>query len=225
MKTAVANPPSVVRGVFDGEPGCNGCDDPINFDKNIDITLLENFLAPILVDVKELPVSLNQRREANFRHYTSPLDAEVSNTVGSVRDVESKDYFWVVQVASIYESFETKDNDYEKPFLNLNWKLGYSAFLGNDGPSVIYQEEVRDISNNSTVPVGTEFVTNFLATVTSHEILHRFFGLHAGTGQAKKVWEHGIMDGINALIQEPNELAIELSGVQRIWIQGRRSPR
>ena len=128
----------------------------------------------------------------------------------------------MVQIAAIYEAFAAKDNDENLPFFDGSWTLGYSAFLAYDGPSVIYQEEIRDVSLNSSLPPGSEFVDNFLATVVAHEILHRFFGEHYAP---PKVWEHGIMDGKGALVKEPNEADIVLSGIQRQWIQGRRSPR
>ena len=222
MKTATNATPPGNRGVFDQEQGCNGCDDPIEFDKSTDLTMLAELLTPILVDVKPLPNSMNTRREADFRHYTSPVDGDVSRTVGNVRDVQSQDYFWVVQIAAIYEAFEDKDNDDNESFFDVSWTLGYSAFPGNDGPTVVYQEEIRDVSLNSSLPPGSEFVDNFFATVVAHEILHRFFGEHYAP---PKVWEHGIMDGKSALVKEPNEADIVLSGIQRQWIQGRRSPR
>ena len=127
--------------------------------------------------------------------------------------------------AASYEAYTSKDNDENQPFFNVSWTLGYSSFLTNDGPSVVYQEEIRNVRLNSTRPSGSTYVGNFFGTVVAHEILHRFFGYHSEVGRPPKVSEHGIMDGKDALVKQLDEPDIILTGIQRQWIQCRQSPR
>ena len=125
----------------------------------------------------------------------------VADAAGSVRDANSVEHFWSVQVVSAYESEEMHDADepdasfeqwFNSPSLAL---LGYSYKRDNQGPSVVYAEEVRDLRENDPddmhVPPPpiepdlpeeeqevVEPLERLLSRVAAHEIMHRLYGWH-----------------------------------------------
>jgi hypothetical protein len=135
---APAGPADVERGVFDGENGCVGCDDPINFNTQTDISVLQPFVKQYLVDVKFIQ-NANPRTETSFIH--NVLEPEKINQKGKdIRDVKSDESHWVVQVVHAYETQLEKDNDpnYQPQTIehwsnwNNTWTLGYATGIGVD---------------------------------------------------------------------------------------------
>lgn len=214
-----------LRGVFDGEVGCNGCDDPIEFDTSLDLSVLEGLLSVASVRVKVMPVGpgFNKDGIIPFVHYVPEESAVVTTHIEPYRNVKSKEDYWVVHLVSGYESSDAKSNDPDSIFSPYFWTLGYCHFIGQDRETMLYREEIRDVLANPRLDPGLKFVDNFLAVVTAHEILHRFFGNHWQNPAVNTV---GIMDWRVALLEEigqPRQLV--LTDLQLQFIQTRDFPR
>lgn len=218
-----------LRGVFDGEVGCNGCDDPIEFDTSLDLSVLEGLVSVASVRVKVMPVGpgFNKRSVIPFVHYVPylPTESVAGDLVKPFQDVLSQEDFWNVHLVSGYEADNRKDNDPDSIFSPLNWTLGYCFFISQatGGPTILYREEIRDVLATPRIGPGLEFVRNFTAVVTAHEILHRFFGNH---GQSPSVNNVGIMDWEFALLQQIGQpRTLVLTDLQLQYVQTRDFPR
>ncbi len=220
------------RGVFDGEAGCNGCDDPIAFQKQTDISVLKMLLEPYLVDVELIPGAANPRQEIGFLH-TAGEPQNMGSRGDEIRDVRSVKDHWVVHVIHAYETY--RDNDpnfqpltqYDWDSWNSNWILGYATGIvtdqpdSGDGNNWIYEEEIRDVFANTVARPAKPFRLNPRGIVTAHEILHRFFGPHGSNGDVNKT---GIMDWGVAFFQRNAEDVLKLTGLQVQYVQARERP-
>lgn len=219
-------PNQTLRGVIDGEPGCNGCDDPKAFDTSLDLGVLEELLEVASVRVRVLEPGdegYNRRNVIPFVRYVPylPNESIAGTHIQPYQDVRSREDFWNVHLVSGYEADKRKDNDPDSIFSPLNWTLGYCFFIGQaaGGPTMLYHEEIRDVLA-SPRNEGLAFRSNFTAVVTAHEILHRFFGNH---NQNPAVNHVGIMDWQTALLQTDEPL--ELTDLQLQHVQTRDFPR
>ncbi len=225
---APAGPADVERGVFDGENGCVGCDDPIDFKTQTDISVLQPFVKQYLVDVKFIQ-NANPRTETSFIH--NVLEPEKINQKGKdIRDVKSDESHWVVQVVHAYETQLEKDNDpnYQPQTIehwsnwNNTWTLGYATGIGVDGTNWLYEEEIRDVFYNTSPPDGFAFRDNPRGIVTAHEILHRFFDAHNSN---PNVNNYGIMQWKVALFTtgHVNDV-LSMTPLQAKYLQTRKRP-
>lgn len=170
------------RGLFNGDPLCNGCDDPEptgNFVGNADLSVLNDLLEPALVDVRGLPSEFNVDPSVPFKHHVGTgLAAET--LAQNARDVSSQQEFWVIQMVAAYESYDNSSNDPDVPFGQGQATYGYATEKNGDGGTFVYLEELRDIvadAAGANVP-PVQFRQNVPAVMSAHEAAHRFLGPH-----------------------------------------------
>lgn len=148
---------------------------------NPDIGLMvENYKAAYLQVVDDLSQFDTRDESAWVHNNLGPLDntwtpaqeAQAASPGNSIRDVQSKDDFWVVQVVGAYEGPTEQDYDNEE-----SSTLGYSPLENADGPLLIYLETIRDLAENSEAPNKVPEAT-LIRRVVLHESLHHFNLLH-----------------------------------------------
>lgn len=173
--------PEVSDGPFNGQLGCNGCDDVL-FQPGIPpIDTLQTLLEKTLVSAIELPAAHDRKDGVVFEH-NSPLDGAPHPNSEAVRDVKSEKHFWTVQNVGAYEYVDLRDldNDFDSNG-NPIFDVGYSYVEQSDSANLVFFETIRDFYatfNSSGNNPGWILEHNFVSRVSAHEALHRFFGSH-----------------------------------------------
>lgn len=180
------------RGVFNGEVGCIGCDDPLPPDGSmvLDMSHFASEILPALIVSKPLLDSFNKKPTVPFVHYAGFGDAAAA-AANAQRDVKSKQEFWVIHMVGAYEAW-AQDNDPDSPFLSFQWTVGYATNPGSDDPTFVYTEEWRDLAADGTNINLVNYATGIQLTA-AHEAMHRFVGRH------DPAIDIGLMDGVGAL--------------------------
>ena len=159
-----------------------------------------------------------------------------------VRDARSTQYFWSTQIVSAYESSTSSDAD-ENSFSNTDipfakWYhaktaverspyglVGYLYLVDGLGPSVVFTEEIRDLSEENNGDM--QELADAIVVSAAHEAMHRFYGWHEDGMQANE----NLIDGANALASEAfrrangaSEYKMNPTSLQFHYLQSRTRP-
>jgi len=100
--------PTPDKGPFNGAADCNNCDDPMTQPALPTVTLLQNLLAPALVQVMVIPQNIDTRDLSNFEHYKRSQDYQ--SEAATVRDAGSSSRdFWVIHTIGAYEGLDIEE--------------------------------------------------------------------------------------------------------------------
>ncbi|MCA9205937.1 MAG: hypothetical protein KDA59_22945, partial [Planctomycetales bacterium] len=149
-------------------------DDP--YPGNIEITTqaidaLSAAFFPAMIEVKDDLQDYDVSDDASFYHYLhQPLTQIVA--AGSVRDVDSENGFWTIQVFAAYDRENGTDNDPN----GENSALGTSHTVA-DSVVFVFTETIRDIQDYGFAACGS-VPSGLLDRVVLHELAHQFGMYH-----------------------------------------------
>jgi hypothetical protein len=142
---------------------------------------------PAFIEVVDDLGALDSRENTAFIRNVAADEREMLNVGEAVRDVRSLDRFWIVQIVGAYEGPRTATfTDFDPPIGNLGLpesKLvmyGVTPLQGQDGPSLVFLETIRDRRAYRGPHVEHVTITEDLLTerIVFHESLHRFNIVH-----------------------------------------------
>jgi hypothetical protein len=142
---------------------------------------LQRIFAPAMIVVVADLTPYDDSDDSPFEHYLTDDDRlddhAAREAIDAIRDVESLNDYWTIQVMAAYDPDSGKDNDPE----SQGTELGEAVDLGGDGPTVIFTESIRDTQLD---PDNLPFCgpaeakvpppDGLLERVIIHEIVHRF---------------------------------------------------
>lgn len=148
---------------------------------------------------------LGPKKKAEFEQYFGLADhgpMSEGNAIANgddVRNVASESDFWVVQLISGYDYVVLKDidDDGDTPDTNTEgWIAGYATDGGNDGPTFVFSETVRDVWTNDPRRFAGLTLATFQERVSLHEVAHRFDMTHT---DSDGMGNEGPLDPMNNL--------------------------
>ena len=166
------------------------------------------FPAANVVVADDLSVYESPKQKAAFTHcfgeFGHTNDSETAaNALGkSIRNVDSENDFWVIQLISGYEYVKLSDIDDEvAPDTNTEgWAVGWAIKNGNDGPTFVFSEVMRDVHANSPLIDPAFGQAEWHARISLHEVSHRFDMRHNDPGG---IGDEGPLDLINVNLAAP----------------------